>query len=94
MSLRASRKGEVAISIYIEEKIKARLASPTHSPTQLVGERDCFVASLLAMTIKLAVIASLLRSRRRGNLYFGGFKKKEISSIACNGKEVVSFRSS
>jgi len=76
LSLRASRKGGVAISIYIEEKIKTRLASPTHSPTQRVGERDCFVASLLAMTIKLAVIASLLLRRRRGNLYFWESRKK------------------
>jgi len=46
--------------------ISMRLASPTHSPTLWVGERDCFVATLLAMTVG-GVIASLSQERR-GNL--------------------------
>ena len=54
--------------------LNTRLASPTHSPTQRVGERDCFVASLLAMTIKPAVIARLPFGKawqsRFANLWF------------------------
>jgi hypothetical protein len=42
------------------------------SQTQRVGERDCFVAMLLAMTSNLSVIASLLRSRRLAISYFNG----------------------
>jgi len=53
---------------------RTRLASPTHSPTQRVGERVCFVASLLAMTIKPAVIARLPFGKpwqsRFANLWF------------------------
>jgi hypothetical protein len=57
----------------------------THASNDKKGEGD----SLLAMTIKLAVIASLLLRRRRGNLVYKpkGLKNVLVKSISIMGSE-------